>query len=59
MKENKYFYRWLLPMNELKDGKNYDGRPVGNIPKFMPLYNSLNRDIMYSFNFHCVLSHFF
>ena len=31
----------------------------GNIPKFMPLGNSLNRDILQSLRFHCVLSRFF
>ena len=46
MKEKNYFHRWLLPMNGLQDGTPYDGRPVGNSPKFMPLDNSLNRDIL-------------
>ena len=59
MKENNYFHRWLLPMNALQDGTPYSGRPVGNIPKFMPLYNSLNRDILHSLRFHSVLSRFF
>ena len=45
-------------MNGLQYGTPYDGRPVGNIPEFMPLDNSLNRDILYSLRFHCVLSHF-
>ena len=58
MKEKKYFHRWLLPMNGLQDGTPYDGRPVGNSSEFMPLDNSLNRDIFHSFRFHCVLSRF-
>ena len=29
MKENNYFHRWLLPMNEFQDGTPYTGRPVG------------------------------
>ena len=33
-------------------------RPVGKIPNFMPLDNSLNRDILHSLCFHCVLSRF-
>ena len=33
-------------------------RLVGNSPEFMPLYNSLNRDIWHSLRFHCVLSRF-
>ena len=39
-KENNYFHHWLLPMNGLQDGTPYSGRPVGNIPEFMSLYNS-------------------
>ena len=59
MKENNYFHRWLLTMNLLQDGTPYTGRPVGNIPKFMPLDHSLNRDILRSLRFRCVLSRFF
>ena len=58
MKEKNYFHSWLLPMNGLQDGTSYDGRPVGNSPEFMPLDNSLNRDILHSLRFHCVLSHY-
>ena len=58
MKENNYYHRWLLHMNGLKYGTPYDGRPVGNRPEFMPLDNSLNRDILHSLRFHCVLSRF-
>ena len=46
-------------MNGLQDCKPYAGRPVGNSPEFMPLDNSLNRDILHSLRFHYVLSHFF
>ena len=59
MKGENCFHRWLLPMNGLQDKTPYDGRPVDNSPKFMPLDNNLNRDILQSFHFHCVLSHFF
>ena len=59
MKENNYSHRWLLPMNGLQEGTPYYGRPVGNSPEFMPLDNSLNRDILHSLSFHCVLSRFF
>ena len=45
-------------MNGLQYGTPYDGRPVGNSPEFLPLDNSLNRDIFHSLRFHCVLSHF-
>ena len=36
----------------------YAGRPVGNIPEFIRLDNSLNRDILHCLRFHCVLSRF-
>ena len=58
MKEKNYFHRWLLPMNGLQDGTPYAVRPVGNIPEFMPLDNSLNRDILNYLRFHCILSRF-
>ena len=37
MIQKGYLYRWLLPLNGLKDVTPYVGRPVGNSPKFMPL----------------------
>ena len=58
MKEKNCFHRWFLPMNGLQDGTPYAGRPVGNSPEFMPLDNSLNRDILHSLRVHCVLSRF-
>ena len=58
MRENNYFHRWFLPMNGFLDGTTYYLLPVGNSPKFMSLDNSLNRDILHSLNFHCVLSFF-
>ena len=58
MKEKNWFHRWLLPMNGLQDGTPYAGRPLGNSPNYMPLDNSLNRDILQSLRFHCVLSRF-
>ena len=58
MREKKYIHCWLLPMNGLQDGTPCDGRHVGNSPKFMPLYNRLNIDILPSFRFNCVLCHF-
>ena len=58
MDEKKgYLHRWLLPLNGLQDGTPYAVRPYGNSPEFMPLDNSLNRDILQSLRFHCVLSH--
>ena len=58
MKEKNCFHIWLLHMNVFQDGTPYAGRTVGNSPKFMPLDNSLNRDILHSLRFHCVLSRF-
>ena len=46
------------PMNGLQDGTPLDGRPIGNGHKFMPLDNSLNRDILHCLRFHFVLSGF-
>ena len=57
MKQKGYLHRWLLPLNGLQDGTPYVVRTVGNSPEFMPLDNSLNRDILHSLRFHCVLSH--
>ena len=58
MKYNNYYHRWLLPMKGLQDGTPYAGRPVANMPEFMPLDNSINRNILHSLRFHCVLSRF-
>ena len=48
MKQKGYLHHWLIPLNGLQDGTPYAGRPVGNSPEFMPLDNSLNRDILKS-----------
>ena len=45
-------------MNGLQDRTLYARRPVGNIPKFMPLDNNLIRDILHSLRFHCFLSRY-
>ena len=58
MKEKNYFHSWFLPMIGLQDSTPYAGFPVDNSPEFMPLDNSLNRDILNSLRFHCVLSRF-
>ena len=58
MRQYNYFHIWLLPMNGLQNGTPYDGRPVDNIPEFLPLNNSLNIDILHYLRFNCVLSHF-
>ena len=58
MKEKNYYHRWFLPMNGLQDGTPYAVLPVGKSPDFMPLDNSLNRDILQSLRFHCILSRF-
>ena len=58
MIKNGYLHLWLLPLNGLQDGTPYAGRLVGNIPKFVHLYNSLNRDILNSLRMHSVLSRY-
>ena len=58
MKEKNCFHHWLLPTNGFQYRIPYDGRPVGNSPEFMPLDNILNRDILQSFRYHCVLRRF-
>ena len=45
-------------MNGLQARTPYSGRPVVNIPEFIPLYNSLNTDILHSLSFHCILRRF-
>ena len=58
MRQKGYLHHWLLPLNGMQYGTPYASRPVGNSPEFMPLDNSLNRDILHSLCFHCVLSHY-
>ena len=57
MKQKGYLHCLLLLLNGLQDGTPYSVRPVGNIPEFMPLDNSLNRGILHSLSFRCVLIH--
>ena len=45
-------------MYVLQDRTPYAGRHVGNSPEFMPLDNSLNRDILHCLRFHFVLGLF-
>ena len=47
MQKMNYLHRWLLPFNVLKDGTPYDRCPVGNIPEFTTLDNSLSRGILH------------
>ena len=56
MINNGYLHQWLLPLNGLQNGTPYAGRPVGCIPKFVHLDNSLNRDILHSLCMHSFLS---
>ena len=57
MEKKGYLHLWLLPINGLQDCAPYASHPVGNSPKFMPLNNILNRDILQSLRFCCDLSH--
>ena len=50
------FDRWILPKIELNKGTRYEEEFVGNSPKFMPLDNSLNRDIQLAHDRHCILT---
>jgi len=46
MKENHIYIRWILPELGLNaERKHFANAPVGNSPEFMPLDNSLNKDI--------------
>ena len=56
MKQNGYLHRWLLPINGLQYRNPYAGRPVGNSPEFMTLYNLINSEIVHSFRVHIILS---
>ena len=58
MKQNGYLPIWLLPLNGLQGGTPYADRPVGDSPKFMPLDNSLNCDILQSLRMHSVFSRY-
>ena len=58
MKQNGYLPRCFLPLNVLQDSNPYSRCPVGNIPEFMTLNNSLNSDILHSLRMHSVLSHY-
>ena len=47
-----------MPFKRLQYKTTYDRRLVGNIPEFMPLDNSHNRDILHSLLSHCVFHRF-
>ena len=55
MIHNDYLHIWLIPLNGLQDWTTYTGRPVGNIPEFMPLDNSRNREIIHPLRMNSVL----
>ena len=52
MKREGYYSRWLLPQVGLNKGTPYDGRPIVNLPKIMPLDNTLNNDVQTSLCTH-------
>ena len=59
MDEREKLLTLLVTAHECISGRTpYTGRPVGNSPEFMILDNSLNRYILHSFHFHCILSNF-
>ena len=53
-RNNVHLHRWFLPLNLLQNGNPYAGHPVGNSPKFVPLDNSLNHDILHSLRMHII-----
>ena len=54
--EKSFLDRWLLPFNKMNAGTRYEHMPVGNSPEFMPLDNSLNRDLQLSHDYHCAVT---
>ena len=56
--KSNYLHQWLLPFNGLQDWTPYYRCLVGNIPEFIPLDNSINRDILHSLSLHCIFSCF-
>ena len=58
MRQNGYAHQWFLTLNVLQDGTPNAGRPVGNIPEFMPLDYLLNCDVLHSLRMHSVLSRY-
>ena len=42
----------------MQGGTPYAGRPVVNIPEFMPLDNSINGEILHSLHMNSVLSRY-
>ena len=61
MQNKKYkgktlYERWLLPTNNLNKGTRYESTVVGNSPEFMPLDNSLNRDLQVNHDHHCIVT---
>ena len=58
MRNNGYLHQWLLPLNGLQNGTPYARCPIGNIPEFMPLDNSLNREILHFLCMYSVLRRF-
>ena len=60
MKETNFngksiFDRWILPIN-INKGTRYENTVCGNSPEFMPLDNSLNRDIQLSHDHHTIMT---
>lgn len=55
MKNNGIYKRWLLPL-DINVGTVYEERLVGNSPKMIPLYNTLNKDHDDEVRFHILLT---
>ena len=60
--QKDYLERWIWPSTDLYDNsptearRFYDGKSVGNSPKFMPLDTYLNQDLHCSHDFHSIIT---
>ena len=55
--QHGYYECWLLPQWKInKDISTFKGCPVGNLPEFIPLDNSLDNDIQASMSLHCSIT---
>ena len=57
MRDKGILDRWILPLNGLNQGTNYEGHPVGNSPELMPLDTNLFRDLNICVDDHILRTH--
>ena len=58
MRHIGYLHGRLLPLNGIQYGTPNFSSLIGNIPEFIPLYDSLKRNISHSLRMHSVLSRY-